>query len=137
MASAADVLIVDDDRDLVTSMRIVLESQGYRVRSAYNGREGLLRIEEKTPEVIILDVMMATDTEGFDLAFKLKNHPVFGRIPIVMLTSFPKKMAEMGPEPFQHILGEEWPVSQFIEKPIDPEALLSVIAEVLKENRSS
>ena len=50
-----------------------------------------------------------------------------------MVTGFPKKMAEEGPDKFQHILGESWPVSQFIEKPIDPEVLLGAIEAVLKE----
>jgi CheY-like chemotaxis protein len=77
--------------------------------------------------------MMATDTEGFDLAYKLKNDPRYQNIPIIMVTAFPKKMAEEGPDKFQHILGESWPVSQFIEKPIDPEALLTAVQNVLKE----
>jgi DNA-binding response OmpR family regulator len=50
-----------------------------------------------------------------------------------MVTGFTKKMAETGPEKFQHIMGENWPVTQFLEKPIDPEELLSVIEGVLEE----
>ena len=76
---------------------------------------------------------MATDTEGFDLAFKLKNNPKYQGIPIVMVTGFTKKMAEEGPDKFQHILGESWPVSRFLEKPIDPEELLSTIDDILRE----
>lgn len=128
-----DILIVDDDRDLVSSIRIVLESKDYSVRDAYNGKEGYAKIEEKPPDLIILDVMMATDTEGFDLAFKLKNNPKYQGIPIVMVTGFTKKMAEEGPDKFQHILGESWPVSRFLEKPIDPEELLSTIDDILRE----
>jgi two-component system alkaline phosphatase synthesis response regulator PhoP len=133
MAIGTDILMIDDDRDLVNSLRIVLESKNYTVRSAYNGKEGYARIQEKTPNLIILDVMMATDTEGFDLAYKLRNDPRYRSIPIIMVTAFPKKMAEEGPDKFQHILGESWPVSQFIEKPIDPESLLSSVEHVLKE----
>lgn len=128
-----DILIIDDDRDLVNSIKIVLESKKYNARSAYNGKEGYAKIEEKPPDLIVLDVMMATDTEGFDLAFKLKNNPKYQGIPIVMITAFPKKMAEEGPDKFQHILGESWPVSHFLEKPIDPEELLSTIDDILRE----
>ena len=103
------------------------------MRVAYNGKEGLGKIEEKTPDLIVLDVMMATDTEGFDLAFKLKNNPEYQGTPIVMITAFPKKMAEEGPDKFQHILGESWPVSHFLEKPIDPEELLSTVEDILRE----
>jgi CheY-like chemotaxis protein len=77
--------------------------------------------------------MMATDTEGFDLAYKLKENPKYRDIPIIMITSFTQKMAEQGPESFQHILGEAWPVSSFLEKPVDPEVLLSMVEKVLSE----
>jgi DNA-binding response OmpR family regulator len=133
MAKGADILIIDDDRDLVESIRIVLESRKYGVRTAYNGKDGFQKIQEKAPDLILLDVMMATDTEGFSLAYKLRNNQAYKEIPIIMVTGFTKKMAEAGPEKFQHIMGENWPVTQFLEKPIDPEELLSVIEGVLEE----
>jgi two-component system alkaline phosphatase synthesis response regulator PhoP len=133
MAKGADILIIDDDRDLVESIRIVLESKKYAVRTAYNGKEGYQKIQEKSPDLILLDVMMATDTEGFSLAYKLRNNPAYREIPIIMVTGFSKKMAEAGPEKFQHIMGENWPVTQLLEKPIDPEELLSVIEGALEE----
>lgn len=133
MNSGADILLIDDDRDLVNSIRIILGSRGFSVRVAYNGREGYERILEKVPDLIILDVMMSTDTEGFDLAHRLKGDPRFANIPIIMTTGFPQKMAEQGPERFQHILGMEWPVSQLLEKPIDPQDLLNAVESFLKE----
>ena len=131
MGGVTDILVIDDDKDLVESMRIILESRNYGVRVAYNGKQGYEKIEAKVPDLVILDVMMSTDTDGFDLAYKLKQHPEYRNIPIIMATSFPQKMAEEGPEKFQHILGESWPVSHFIEKPIDPEDLLIVIEKIL------
>ena len=133
MGNTADILIIDDDRDLVDSMRIILESKAYEVRSAYNAKEGYVEMERKNPDVIILDVMMSTDTDGFDLAYKLKNSPDHRDIPILMLSSFPQKMAEKGPESFQHILGEGWPVTEFHEKPIDPDDLLDAVEDILRE----
>jgi len=135
MEGVKDILIIDDDKDLVQSIRIILERRNYGVRVAYNGKQGYDKIEAKPPDLVILDVMMATDTEGFDLAYKLKQIPEYRNIPIVMATSFPQAMAEQGPEKFQHILGESWPVSHFIEKPIDPEELLSVIEKILTESK--
>ncbi|MBW1713144.1 MAG: response regulator [Deltaproteobacteria bacterium] len=131
MGTGPVILIIDDDRDLVNSMRIILESKNYQVRAAYNGQEGYQKIEESRPDLIILDVMMATETEGFDLAYKLNRNEEFSSIPIVMVTGFPQKMAEEGPDSFQHILGESWPVSQFLEKPVDPEELLAVVEKLL------
>ena len=133
MSTPADILIIDDDKDLVNSIEIILQTKNYQVRSAFNGKEGFGKIEKKIPDLILLDVMMATDTEGFDLAYKLKENPKYRDIPIIMITSFTQKMAELGPESFQHILGEAWPVSSFLEKPVDPEVLLSMVEKVLSE----
>lgn len=133
MTSGTDILMIDDDRDLVNSVRIVLESRDYTVRAAYNGKEGFAKIQEKIPDLILLDVMMATDTEGFDLAFQLKNDPAYQSIPIIMVSAFTRKMAEDGPDKFQHILGVSWPVSLFVEKPVNPEFLLSSVENLLKK----
>lgn len=135
MNTQTDVLVIDDDKDLVETIRVVLESRGYGVRSAYNGKEGRSQIEKKVPDLIILDVMMSTDTEGFDLAYKLRQSKDYKAIPILMLTSFPSGMAEKGPEKFQHILGEQWPVTEFLEKPVDPDDLISIIEEILAEKK--
>jgi two-component system alkaline phosphatase synthesis response regulator PhoP len=133
MSTPADILIIDDDKDLVNSIEIILQTKNYQVRSAFDGKEGYGKIEKKIPDLILLDVMMATDTEGFDLAYKLKENPKHRDIPIIMITSFTQKMAEEGPDRFQHILGEAWPVSSFLEKPVDPEVLLSMVEKVLSE----
>jgi two-component system alkaline phosphatase synthesis response regulator PhoP len=133
MAKGANILIIEDDRDLVNSMRVIFESVDYKVRTAYNGKEGFDQVEKKKPDLIILDVMMATDTEGFDLAFKLRNHADYKNIPIIMVTGFTQRMAELGPEKFQHILGEDWPVTKIFEKPIDPDELLAATQAILKE----
>jgi CheY-like chemotaxis protein len=133
MGTEKDILVIEDDRDIVNSYRIILENKKYSVRAAYSGKEGYGMIQKKAPDLIILDVMMATVTEGFDLAFKLRNDPKYIKIPIIMVTSFQKKIAEEGPERFQHILGEGWPVSHFLEKPIDPEELLSVVESLISE----
>ena len=133
MVKEIDILIIEDDKDLVNTLRIILENNNFNVRIAYNGKEGYQQIEEKIPDLIILDVMMSTDTEGFDLAYKLKNKTLYREIPIIMTTSFPQKMAENGPERFQHILGENWPVTEFLEKPVDPDDLISAIEDILKD----
>ena len=132
MGERPDILVIDDDRDLVNSVRIILESRQYHVRTAHNGQDGYRKIQEKSPDLIMLDVMMATDTEGFDLAYKLSRNPEYSAIPILMVTGFTQKMTEQGPENFQHILGEDWPVSKFLEKPIDPEDLIAAVQELLK-----
>jgi two-component system alkaline phosphatase synthesis response regulator PhoP len=64
----AKILIIDDDPDIVTAVRLSLESAGHHVVEASSGQEGLRKIKAEHPELIILDVMMETHTEGFQLA---------------------------------------------------------------------
>jgi len=127
-----DILLVDDDPDIRDSLRIVLEKEGYRVRTASNGTQAMEELEKQRPDLMILDIMMATDTEGFDLAFELREKPEFEGMPIVLLTSFLDKVREEGPDQFQHILGEEWPAKWLFEKPVDTKRLLEKIGAILE-----
>lgn len=131
MAGKGVILLVDDDRDIRDSLRIILEKNGYTIRTAANGREALTSLEEQKPDLMILDVMMSTDTEGFDLAYELKNQTKFQNLPIVILTSFLQKVRAEGPDQFQHVLGEEWPAKWMFEKPVDPKKLMAKIEGIL------
>jgi DNA-binding response OmpR family regulator len=126
-----DILLVDDDPDIRDSLRIVLEKEGYTVRTASNGTQAREELEKQRPDLLILDIMMATDTEGFDLAFDLRELPEYEGMPIVLLTSFLDKVREDGPDQFQHILGEEWPAKWLFEKPVDTKRLLKKISGIL------
>jgi two-component system alkaline phosphatase synthesis response regulator PhoP len=132
MTDKADVLLVDDDRDIRDSLKVLLETQGYGVRIAVNGRDALAALNAKRPDVMILDVMMSSDTEGFDLAFELQQMPQFQGLPIIIMTSFLDKVREEGPDQFKHILGESWPAKWLFEKPVDPKRLIQKIEEILQ-----
>ena len=133
MNERAEILVVDDDADIVDSLRIILESNHFAVRTAANGREAMKALEDHLPDVMVLDVMMATDTEGFDLAYKLREDPAFKNLPILMLTSFLDKVREEGPGKFEYILGEQWPAHWLLEKPVDSKKLLAKIEGILRE----
>jgi NADH-quinone oxidoreductase subunit F len=123
--------MVDDDPDFRDSLRIILESHGYAVRAAANGTEALEALKGKKPDLMILDVMMATDTEGFDLVYELKKRPGFKNLPIILLTSFLEKVRREGPDKFQRITEEEWPARWMFEKPVDTKKLLAKIEGIL------
>ena len=131
MATKREILLVDDDRDIRDSLKIILEKNGYATRTAANGREALLELKKGKPDLMILDVMMSTDTEGFDLAYELKNQPQFANLPIIILTSFLEKVREDGPDKFQNILGEQWPAKWLFEKPVNPQKLLAKVQGIL------
>lgn len=128
------ILIIDDDTDLVEAMRIALESQGYKVISAMNGKTGLEALLANTPDLVILDVMMDTDTEGFNVTWTIRsedpNSPYkpFKNIPIIMITavSTEKKM-KFDPKKDLDFL----PVDDFVQKPIRPADLLTKVAKFL------
>jgi DNA-binding response OmpR family regulator len=129
------ILVVDDDPDIVATSRIILESNGYEVRTAASGKEAMDLLSRCKPDLMLLDVMMASDTEGFDLAFRLKADPEFKGLPIIMLTAFLEKVRTEGPGPFEFILGEQWPVEWLFEKPLDTKKLLAKIEAIFKTRK--
>ena len=131
MSIKGEILLVDDDPDLRDSLQIMLEKNGYHVRTASNGKEALEALKAKRPDLMILDIMMTTETEGFDLAYELKNRPGAGDLPIILLTSFLEKVRHDGPEKFQHIMGEAWPAKWLFEKPVDTKKLIAKIEGIL------
>jgi CheY-like chemotaxis protein len=133
MDTKANILIIEDDKDLVETMQVIFESKNFTVRTAYDGKEGLAAIQAQTPDLIIMDVMMATPTEGIDLAQHLKTRPEYRQVPIVMVTGFPQQMAELGPDRFVNALREDWPAAKFMEKPVDLEKLAETVAAILDE----
>jgi len=82
---ADDVLIVDDDPDMVTIIRIMLDDAGYQVRSARNGKEALESVAAKMPAVVLLDILMPV-MDGWQCARELRAR--YGRrVPIVVVTA--------------------------------------------------
>ncbi len=133
MASKGEILLVDDDPDIRDSLQIILENHGYTIRTAMNSQQALAAIKVKMPDLMILDVMMTTETEGFDLAFELKKKAGAENLPIILLTSFLDKVRQDGPEKFQYIMGEQWPVRWMFEKPVHAKKLLAKIESILAE----
>lgn len=81
------ILIVDDDIDVINVIQTILEHEGYEVISANDKKEGLEKAREVKPDLAILDVMMTTHYEGFELAKELTTDPSFNKMPVVMQTS--------------------------------------------------
>jgi DNA-binding response OmpR family regulator len=130
MAQAAKILIIDDDADLVESMRVVLESKQYSVVSADSGEKGLEKFKAEHPDLVILDVMMETGDKGFEVSRKMRAEGGSKKVPILMLTAV-KAQTGMG---FSRQAGDEtWlPVDAYMEKPLKPEELLAKVDELLK-----
>jgi len=126
------ILVVDDDPDIRHTLQVILERNGYTVKTARDGAQGLRTLEEYQPDLIIMDLMMNTDTEGYDTACAIRDNPRFAHLPIIMLTCFLEKVRQEGPDNFQKLLGEEWPANWLFEKPVDPAKLLAKIERIMK-----
>ncbi len=81
------VLIVDDDSDVINVLKTILEHEGYSVYSAFNKSEALETVSVVQPDIAILDVMMTTHYEGFELAKALKENFPTKNMPVVIQTS--------------------------------------------------
>jgi len=135
MAERKTVLIIDDDPDVLEAMRLPLEAHGYNVVTATEGDEGLEKVLEHDPDLIILDIMMLTPTEGFHVAAKLRSdapdskYGKYRDVPILIVTAI-HQMTDMrfsveGNEAFL-------PADEFIEKPIEPAALLEKVERFIE-----
>lgn len=136
------VLVVDDDEDLLEVDRLALEGAGYRVFTARNGREGLALVHQVKPDVIVLDIMMETLTEGFDVASRLMGDADTRRIPVVMVSGWTQ--AVKVPDKFRvaqkrpHPLGQAGPLdgrlslaTAYYEKPVSPARLVQIVNKIL------
>jgi CheY-like chemotaxis protein len=139
--SKGKILVVEDDKDLVASIRVVLESAGYEVSAAHDPQAGLHLAETERPDLILLDVMMPHGTEGFHFVWKLRQHEddKIRRLPIIILSAIHDKTElRFYPDSSDgtYAPGEFLPVEDFVDKPVDPEQLLECIARVLASSRT-
>lgn len=124
MSARKRILIVDDDPDFVESNKQLLEANGYDVISAPNGTLGLEKAKAEKPDLMILDVMMASNTEGFEVSRKIPETPELRKMPILLVTGIRRELNL----PFGFEPDATWlPVDSVFEKPIEPSVLLAEI----------
>ncbi len=118
------ILIIDDDIDLVEAMRLTLETAGFEVIDAQDGAKGLEMARSQHPDLILLDVMMGTQDEGFHVAYQMRQDEALKNIPIIMLTAVGQETGFT----FNKEKDEDFlPVDEFLEKPVDPQKLIDTI----------
>lgn len=131
MQKQTKILVIDDDPDLQAAVKTVLESKSYQVVAAYDGDEGLRKVVEERPDLIILDVVMP-GKHGFDVCRELKTDPkyhFFSQIPVLMLTVYPGDREKIHLSVRDGMLME---ADDYIQKPFDPEEVISRVEELLK-----
>jgi CheY-like chemotaxis protein len=124
------ILLIDDQQDFHDIYQTVLEAHGYQVDNAYSAQEGLERIAESVPDLVILDIMMPDGYEGFEVARAVRFQLGLKELPIIVLSSIHevKQMtARFGID--EHHL----PVDLWLDKPVEPKDLLEKIRIALGE----
>lgn len=117
------ILVVDDDRKIVALVRAYLEREGYRVVTAYDGREALRRARSEDPALIVLDLMLP-EMDGFEVMRTLRAD---SDVPVLMLTarsSLPER-----------IIGLEKGADDYLPKPFSPAELVVRVKAVLRRTR--
>lgn len=125
------ILVIDDDPEICEAMETILEGYGYNVFTALDTTKGQALLEERRPDLLILDIMMATMHEGLDFANKIKKKEGVWGLPILIVSARPP--AERG---YGRSLEEDmdWiSADVFMEKPVDPEDLVYNVQLLLGE----
>lgn len=126
------ILVIDDDRDFLYAMRMVLEGEDFEVGTATTPEEGIDKVLNTEPDLVVLDVIMPSDLEGFEVARALREEHNLMELPILMLTA----VHSIREVPYRFAPDEEFlPVDVFMDKPIEPETLVETIEEMLGERR--
>jgi two-component system, sensor histidine kinase and response regulator len=115
------ILAVDDSLDILKMIKMLLESQGYRVITATDGKDALSKVVEHKFDLIILDVMMP-EVSGYEVSQSLKDNPNFKSIPILLLTA---RLDEIDPA-IRKEMGIE-----YMAKPYNDQAFLSKIYDMI------
>jgi DNA-binding response OmpR family regulator len=119
------LLIVEDDSDIRKLLDTTLTFQGYRVRTAHNGMEGLETLQSERPAIIITDIMMPK-LDGFGLVHRLRINPETRDIPVIFITA---TYVATEDRDFSLNIG----ATRFIQKPVDMKELLTTIKELLQQ----
>jgi CheY-like chemotaxis protein len=115
------ILVVDDEFGIADTLSSILTDEGYRVMVAMNGAEGLDRIREMKPDLVIVDFMMPVKS-GPEMIREMKVSEDFAGIPIIVMSAVSEAMVR-----------EECEFTAFLRKPFDLDALFATVSAVLLE----
>jgi two-component system response regulator VicR len=122
---ANKIMVVDDEQDVVDLVKLVLESDGFNVVTAYSGKEALDKIDREMPDLVLLDIMMP-QMDGWEVYSRIRANPKTANIPVAMLTAKSQSIDKMIG---LHVVK----VDDYITKPFGRSELLERVKRILKE----
>ena len=120
------ILIIDDDKVLTKSIQAILEEYQYFVDVANDTETGMEKFNSRKPDLLILDVMMATDLEGHKLAHTIKSDPNNKNLPILMITGMMDAIGVNIRDGFEGIDN-----LKMLDKPFETEELLQTVKDMI------
>ena len=122
-STKSTIMVVDDEPELATILRLMLERKGYSVRCAYSGPQLLAGLEEQKPDLILLDIMMP-EMDGLEVLTRLKGNPDTASIPVFLLSA--KALEE------DIRVGYKLRADEYITKPFTRTQLMTSINRLLR-----
>ena len=137
MADKVSVLVIDDDPDTLSTTQVMLESRGFEVATAASPDEGLRKLEEGKPDVVVLDIMMPHGIEGFQWLWNIRRHAdaAVREVPVIVASSIHATTKTRFRAGDADESGDYLPVQGFFDKPVDPDELAAKITAVLSDAR--
>jgi two-component system alkaline phosphatase synthesis response regulator PhoP len=120
---AKKILIVEDEKEILDLVKLYLEKEGYRTRTAVSGLDGLKQVKTDQPDLVILDLMLP-ELDGLEVCKRLRADPQSAMIPIIMLTA---KAGEA-----DTIIGLELGADDYVTKPFSPKALVARVKALFR-----
>jgi len=134
MTLTPKILLIDDDEDFRISIRTLLESKNYRVIEAESGKQGLQKLKQEKPDLIVLDIMMETIDEGYSLNQVIKfqkQYEEYKNIPILMVSSIQED--PLSRFPFAAGQVDLITPDHYMTKPVDIPKFLELVKKLLNK----
>jgi two-component system alkaline phosphatase synthesis response regulator PhoP len=121
------ILVVDDERDIVDLVSYNLEKEGFKVLKAYDGESALRMVQTKSPDLVILDLMLP-GVQGLEVCRKIRENPCSASLPIIMLTAKGEEV--------DRVVGLEMGADDYVAKPFSVRELSARVRAILRRMES-
>lgn len=129
MARQPYILIVDDDPDILDAITTILETQPYRLKTARDGKQCMVMVNEEIPDLLILDLLMP-HMDGWGVIREMRSEPRFNTVPIMILTTV---IEDASRRRYELETNMAMDVQDYVQKPVRPEELIRRAENLLRK----